>query len=222
MSDDSFQQEVLDELGDHRLQEIADALDTDTGAAAAVVGTSVSTLSGELKDAAETPGQAGEVRDALGEPAEPPLQGAVTLGGGLGGGLMAGVPARLARPAAAAAAAAKRTGMPVATVSKAFELLIPVVLTVLTRRALTAGPRGRHPARRVPRGPVSATCSAICWEADGRSPDVLARPRGRRHLRARARLPRTEGRVRPTARGARTASPSPPGPPRRPAPTALR
>ncbi|MFD4584731.1 hypothetical protein ACFWOY_15075 [Streptomyces sp. NPDC058423] len=48
MSDDSFQQEVLDELGDHRLQEIADALDTDTGAAAAVVGTSVSTLSGEL------------------------------------------------------------------------------------------------------------------------------------------------------------------------------
>ncbi|MER7814743.1 hypothetical protein [Streptomyces sp. NPDC096153] len=127
MSDDSFQQEVLDVLVDHRLQEVGDALDT--GAAAAVVGTRVSTLSGELKDTAETPGQAGEVRDALGELTEPPLQGAVTLGGGL----MAGAPARLARPAAAAVA--KRTGMPVATVSKAFELLIPVVLTVLTRRA---------------------------------------------------------------------------------------
>ncbi|SDM37211.1 DUF937 domain-containing protein [Streptomyces wuyuanensis] len=98
MSDDSFQRDVLDELGDDRLQEIADALGTDTAAAAAVVGTSVSTLSGELQDAAETPGQAGEVRDAPGELTEPPLQGAVTLGGGLGGGLMAGVLARLARP----------------------------------------------------------------------------------------------------------------------------
>ncbi|MEU2260340.1 DUF937 domain-containing protein [Streptomyces sp. NPDC019645] len=146
MSDDSFQLEVLHELGDHRLQEIADALDTDTGAAAAVVGTSVSTLSGELKDAAETPAQAGAVRDALGELTEPPLQGAVTLGAGLGGGLMAGVLARLARPAAAAAAAAaKRTGMPVATVSKAFELLIPVVLTVLTRRAANRRPTGAAP-----------------------------------------------------------------------------
>lgn len=143
MTDDSFQQEVLDELGDHRLQEIADALDTDTGAAAAVVGTSVSTLSGELKDAAETPDQAGEVRDALGELTEPPLRGAVTLGGGLGGGLMAGVLARLARPAAAAVA--ERTGMPVATVSKAFELLIPVVLTVLTRRAANRRSPGAAP-----------------------------------------------------------------------------
>ncbi|MFG3304027.1 DUF937 domain-containing protein [Streptomyces wuyuanensis] len=143
MSDDSFQRDVLDELGDDRLQEIADALGTDTTAAEAVVGTSVSTLSGELQDAAEAPGQAGEVREALGELTEPPLQGAVTLGGGLGGGLMAGVLARLARPAAAAVA--KRTGMPVATVGKAFELLIPVVLTVLSRRAANRRSAGASP-----------------------------------------------------------------------------
>ncbi len=77
------------------------------------------------------------MRDARGELSEPPLQGAVTLGGWL----TTGVLARPTRPAAAAVA--KRTGMPVATVGKAFELLISVMLTVLSGALRTAGRRGR-------------------------------------------------------------------------------
>ncbi|UUN26995.1 DUF937 domain-containing protein [Streptomyces sp. FIT100] len=134
MSDDSFQQDVLNELGDDRLTEIAGLLGTDAAGATTVVDSSVSELSGGLREAAATPDQAEEVRQAVAEVSEPPLEGVATLGGGLlGGGLMASVLSRLARPAATAVA--KRTGLPVATVSRVLELLIPVVVTVLTKRA---------------------------------------------------------------------------------------
>ncbi|MDJ0463680.1 DUF937 domain-containing protein [Streptomyces sp. H27-C3] len=139
MNDDSLQKDVLDELGDDKLQEIAGLLGTDTAGAQDVVQSSVSALSGGLEEkaVAATPEEAEEVRLAIADAAEPPLQGVATLGGGLGGmlsgGLMGGVLAKIARPAAAAVA--KRTGLPVASVTKAFEVVLPVVVAVLSKRA---------------------------------------------------------------------------------------
>ncbi|MFJ5303813.1 DUF937 domain-containing protein [Streptomyces sp. NPDC088350] len=122
MSEDSattLQGDVLDELGDARVQEIAGLLGTDEAGAREVVGTTVSALSGEAATV-ETPQEA-------------PLQGVVTLGGFATGGLMAGVLAKAAKPVANAVA--KKTGLPPATVARVVEMLIPVVLTVLTKRA---------------------------------------------------------------------------------------
>lgn len=132
---ETFEDEVLDELGDDRLQEIAGLLGTDPAGAQAVVGSSVAELSGELRQAAAEPASADEVRAAVDEvtSAEPPLQGVAGFGGLAAGGLMAGVLGRLARPAANAIA--KRTGIPAATVTRAVDILVPVVLAVMTKRA---------------------------------------------------------------------------------------
>ncbi|MBK3565912.1 DUF937 domain-containing protein [Streptomyces sp. MBT62] len=122
MSEDSataFQGAVLDELGGDKVQEIAGLLGTDEAGAREVVGTTVSALSGEAATV-ETPQEA-------------PLQGVATLGGFATGGLMAGVLAKAAKPVANAVA--KKTGLPPATVARVVEMLIPVVLTVLTKRA---------------------------------------------------------------------------------------
>ena len=122
MSEDSattFHDDVLDELGDDKVQEIAGLLGTDEAGARDVVGTTASALSGEAA-AVETPEEA-------------PLQGVVTLGGFATGGLMAGVLAKAARPVANALA--KKTGLPPATVTRVVEMLIPAVLAVLTKRA---------------------------------------------------------------------------------------
>lgn len=122
MSEDSataFQGEVLDELGDAKVQEIAGLLGTDEAGAREVVGTAVSALSGEAATV-ETPQEA-------------PLQGVATLGGFATGGLMAGVLAKAAKPVANAVA--KKTGLPPATVTRVVEMLVPVVLAVLTKRA---------------------------------------------------------------------------------------
>ncbi|ALO08550.1 hypothetical protein AQF52_2956 [Streptomyces venezuelae] len=93
MSESSFQDDVLTELGDDRLQEIAGLLGTDADGAQELVGNSVAELSGELRQAASEPAGADEVRAAVDEvtSAEPPLQGVATLGGLAAGGLMAGV-----------------------------------------------------------------------------------------------------------------------------------
>lgn len=56
-----------------------------------------------------------------------------TLGGFATGGLMAGVLAKVSKPVANVVA--KKTGIPVATVTRVIEMLVPVVLTVLTKRA---------------------------------------------------------------------------------------
>ncbi|MDV9188647.1 DUF937 domain-containing protein [Streptomyces sp. SR27] len=135
MSDGSFQDDVLSELGDDRLQEIAGLVGTDVVGARELVGGSVAELSGELRQAAAEPGSADEVRAAVDEvtSTEPPLQGVATLGGLAAGGLMAGVLAKLAKPAANAVA--KRTGLPPATVNRAVDILVPVVLAALTKRA---------------------------------------------------------------------------------------
>ncbi|MFB7750504.1 DUF937 domain-containing protein, partial [Streptomyces sp. NPDC056121] len=101
----SLQKDVLDELGDDRLGEIADLLGTDAAGAQDVVGTTVSELSGGLREKATAdPAQAEEVRQALAETQEQqPLQGVATFGGlgGLAaGGLMSGILSKMSRPVA--------------------------------------------------------------------------------------------------------------------------
>ncbi|MZD05127.1 DUF937 domain-containing protein [Streptomyces sp. SID5785] len=134
-----MERDVLDELGDDRLRELAGLLGTDASGAQDVVGSTVSALSGGLRERAEEgPEGAAEVREALADAEQqpPPLQGVATLGGlgGLaGGGLMAGLLSRLSRPVATAVA--KRTGLPVANVARGIEMLIPVILAVLSKRS---------------------------------------------------------------------------------------
>ncbi|WP_338696692.1 DUF937 domain-containing protein [Streptomyces sp. Q6] len=124
--DKPLEQDVLDELGDDRLQELAGVLGTDAAGAREVVGGTVSEVSGGLKDLPTAP----EV------PQEPQLQGVATLGG-LGGmasgGLVAGVLAKMSRPVANAVA--KKTGLPAANVARGIEMLIPVILAVVSKRA---------------------------------------------------------------------------------------
>ncbi|WP_037707618.1 DUF937 domain-containing protein [Streptomyces griseus] len=139
-SSDSFQDDVLAALGEDRLAEIAALAGTDAAGARDLAGDSVAELSGGLRQAAAEPGGADEVRAAVDEAAsaDPPLQGVAAFGGLAAGGLLAGVLAKVARPAAAAVA--KRTGIPPATADRAVDLLLPVVLAVLTKRA--AGKKG--------------------------------------------------------------------------------
>ncbi|MGW3411356.1 DUF937 domain-containing protein [Streptomyces sp. NPDC000888] len=115
----SLEAEVLDELGEDKLQEIAGLLGTDGTEAREMAGTTVSALSGE-------------VRGAPVPEEEAPLQGVSTLGGFTAGGLLAGVLAKASKPVANAVA--KKTGLPAATVTRVVELLIPVILTVLAKR----------------------------------------------------------------------------------------
>ncbi|RLU81622.1 hypothetical protein CTZ27_32190 [Streptomyces griseocarneus] len=101
MGDDQLQQAVLDELGDDRVQELADDLGTDAEGAKRVVAATVEALPEELT-------------------------------AGPGGGPAAGVLGRISGPVARAVA--KRTGLPVGTVSRGLELLLPVVLGVIAKR----------------------------------------------------------------------------------------
>lgn len=95
MSDVSFQKDVLPELGDDKLQEIAGLLGTDAAGAQSVVESTVLAMSGGLQEKAAAPEEAEEVRQPVAEistapaastaPASPedaPLEGVVTLGGG--------------------------------------------------------------------------------------------------------------------------------------------
>ncbi|MEV7400891.1 hypothetical protein AB0N93_10895 [Streptomyces sp. NPDC091267] len=116
MSDESTQKDVLNELGDDGLHEVARVLDTDTEGAQRFVGETVTATE-------EAPVPA----------AEPPLTGVATLGGGLAGGLAGGVLGKLSGPVAGAVA--KRTGLPPATVKRGVELLLPLVLAALAKRS---------------------------------------------------------------------------------------
>ncbi|MFC8129613.1 DUF937 domain-containing protein [Streptomyces sp. NPDC057302] len=134
----SLQKDVLDELGDDKLQEIAGLLGTDAAGAQDVVGTTVTALSGNLQEKAEDPAGAEEVEQALAEAAPPQgIAGFGGFGGLAAGGMLSGVLAKMSRPVAAAVA--KKTGLPAASVTRVIELLIPVLLTVLTKRARTSG-----------------------------------------------------------------------------------
>ncbi|MEU5953925.1 DUF937 domain-containing protein [Streptomyces sp. NPDC047525] len=130
----SLEKDVLDELGDDRLQEIAGLLGTDAAGAQDVVGTTVNALSGNLQEKAEDPAEAEEVQQALDEAAPPQgIAGFGGFGGLAAGGMLSGVLAKMSRPVANAVA--KKTGLPAASVTRVIELLIPVLLTVLTKRA---------------------------------------------------------------------------------------
>ncbi|MGW1764613.1 DUF937 domain-containing protein [Streptomyces sp. NPDC002073] len=142
MSDDSLEKDVLQELGDDRLTEIAGLLGTDDDGARNVVGTTVGALTGGLQEKAGADDDEGaEVRQAFAEVSEPPLQGVATLGGGLlGGGLMAGVLAKVSKPVANAVS--KKTGIPAPAVTRVIELLIPVLMAVFAKRAAGKGGAG--------------------------------------------------------------------------------
>ncbi|MGI5449848.1 DUF937 domain-containing protein [Streptomyces sp. CA-243310] len=139
MSEPSFQDDVLHELDDDRLTEIAGLLGTDAAGARDTIATTVGAMTGDLQQKVEADDHDGdEVRQAVAEVAEPPLQGVATLGGGLlGGGLMAGVLAKVSKPVANAVS--KKTGIPAPTVARVIELLIPVVLAVFAKRAADKG-----------------------------------------------------------------------------------
>ncbi|MFF5704179.1 DUF937 domain-containing protein [Streptomyces sp. NPDC012794] len=152
MSESSFQDDVMRELGDDRLGEIAGLLGTDTDGARETVAQTVGAMTGGLQEKADAGDD--EVRQALAEASGPPggsgaseapLQGVATLGGGLGGllggGMMAGVLAKVGKPVADAVA--KRTGIPAPTVMRVVEMLIPVVMAVFAKRmAAGKGPGG--------------------------------------------------------------------------------
>ncbi|MGW7462391.1 DUF937 domain-containing protein [Streptomyces sp. NPDC054797] len=140
MSESSFQDDVLDELGDEKLTEIAGLLGTDADGARDTVAQTVGAMTGTLQEKADADDD-DEVRQAFAEVAEPPLQGVATLGGGLlGGGLMAGVLAKVSRPVADAVS--KKTGIPAPTISRVIETLIPVVLAVFAKRAASGTSAG--------------------------------------------------------------------------------
>ncbi|MYT71997.1 MULTISPECIES: DUF937 domain-containing protein [unclassified Streptomyces] len=132
-----LEQDVLDELGDDGLQQLAEVLGTDAAGAQGVVGNTVAALSGGLRERSEEgPEGAREVRQAIDEAAQQPLQGVAAFGGlgGLAsGGLLAGLLSRMSRPAANVIA--KKTGLPAANVARGIELVIPVILAVLSKRA---------------------------------------------------------------------------------------
>ncbi|GAA1892204.1 hypothetical protein GCM10009837_12790 [Streptomyces durmitorensis] len=137
----SLEKDVLDELGDDKLQEIAGLLGTDAAGAQDVVGTTVTALSGNLQEKAEDPAEAEEVQQAFAEAAPPQgIAGFGGFGGLAAGGMLSGVLAKMSRPVANAVA--KKTGLPAASVTRVIELLIPVLLTVLTKRASASKPTG--------------------------------------------------------------------------------
>ncbi|MFC9295920.1 DUF937 domain-containing protein [Streptomyces sp. NPDC057011] len=138
MSEPSFQDDVLNELGDDKLTEIAGLLGTDANGARDTVAQTVGAMTGDLHQKAGADDDDGaEVRQAFAEVADTPLQGVSTLGGGLGGllggGMMAGVLAKVSKPVANAVS--KKTGIPAPTIARVIEMLIPVLLAVFAKRA---------------------------------------------------------------------------------------
>ncbi|GAA0491670.1 DUF937 domain-containing protein [Streptomyces stramineus] len=117
MGDEALKKDVLDELGDDRIEELARELGTDAEGARRAVEATVDSLPEELTAPARAPAGA---------------TGSGGLGGGLGGGLMSGVIGRITAPVAEAVA--RRTGLPAASVARALELLLPVVVSTIARR----------------------------------------------------------------------------------------
>ncbi|MEX2980621.1 hypothetical protein [Streptomyces sp. C36] len=101
MGDDALRDDVLEELGEDRIQELAGELGTDSEGARQVVAATVSALPADFGERS-------------------------------GGGLMSGVLARISAPVAESVAG--RTGIPVPAVSRALELLLPVIVTTVAKR----------------------------------------------------------------------------------------
>jgi hypothetical protein len=131
MTDRPLKDEVLAELGDDRLNDIAGLLHADADAARHVVSGSVASLTGVLTDDSLTPGGTAELCQAIAQAAmEPePRSGADAVGSGLVGAVLG----KVAEPTARAVAS--KQGLPVEAVAGALEIILPVTATVLARRA---------------------------------------------------------------------------------------
>ncbi|MEU5192038.1 DUF937 domain-containing protein [Streptomyces klenkii] len=129
MGDEALQKDVLDELGEDRIQELAGELGTDADGATRMVRETVAALPEELtrENGAAPAGVAG-----LGGFGGLGGLGQGSGGGMLSGGLMSGVIGRITKPVAETVA--KRTGLPAAQVARALELLLPVVMTAIAKR----------------------------------------------------------------------------------------
>jgi hypothetical protein len=123
--------EVLEELGEERLQRIARLFDSDDPTARKVVASAVVSLTGHLTEDAATPGVTADWCQAMSQAAvesEPP-PGSATAGGEM----IVAVLRRVAGPTARAVAG--KTGVTQPEVASALELVIPVTAAVLARRA---------------------------------------------------------------------------------------
>jgi hypothetical protein len=125
MSDQPLKDEVLDELGDDRLQEIAGLLGADADDTRRFVGDSVASLTGVLTDESITPGGTAELCQAMEQ----------ATAGRSGDGPLIEVLGKAAGPSAKAVS--KNSGLPVAAVAEALDAIIPVVASVLADRART-------------------------------------------------------------------------------------
>ncbi|WP_043192755.1 DUF937 domain-containing protein [Streptomyces sp. NRRL F-2664] len=162
MNESSFEDEVLGELGDDRLTEIASLLGTDTAGARDTVATTVAAMTGDLRQRAAADDEDGAaVRRAFAEVSEPPR------------GTTAGVPTGLSRPVANAVA--KKTGIPAPTVGRLVEILIPVVLAVFAKRAGAGGTAGGPTGAGTPAGGASGAGPAGPGGAGGGLADLLGR-----------------------------------------------
>jgi hypothetical protein len=123
MSDRPLKDEVLEELGDDRLREIAGLLGSDTDDARRFVGDSVASLTGVLTDESITPGGTAELCQAMEQ----------ATAGRSGDGPLIAVLGKATGPAANAVS--KKSGLPVAAVTGALDAIVPVVASVLADRA---------------------------------------------------------------------------------------
>ncbi|MFD7918328.1 hypothetical protein ACFV3R_03750 [Streptomyces sp. NPDC059740] len=124
MSDASLQNDVLAELGEDRVRELAEELGTDVATARDVIRTTVASLPDEATDLSRPP-----ELDTRTTPGPPPVTGVL----------------RQITPTVSRTVA-YRTGLPEGPVLDALELLLPVVLTVVARRSRGLDASGRSQA----------------------------------------------------------------------------
>jgi hypothetical protein len=124
MSDRPLKDEVLDELGDDRLLEIAGLLGTGTDDARRLIGDSVTSLTGVLTDDSVIPGGTAELCQAMEQ-----------TGAGRPGGPLVTVLGRATGPTARALS--RKSGLPVDAIAEALDAIIPAVAAVLAERART-------------------------------------------------------------------------------------
>jgi hypothetical protein len=125
MSDRPLKDEVLEQLGDDRLQEIAGLLGSDADDVRRFVGDSVASLTGVLTDESITPGGTAELCQAMEQATD----------GRSGDGPLIALLGKAAGPAALAVS--EKSGLPVSALTAALDAIIPVVASVLADRART-------------------------------------------------------------------------------------
>lgn len=147
MRDTALQKTVLNDLGDDGLHQLADELGTSDREAKKLVRETLASLTGTLAEDAKSQQGAKQLTEALNEAPTPtagsvgpstggtPLKGVMAFAGGsaLSGGIMGSVLGKVTMPVAKAVSA--RTGLPVAQVSKAMRILLPIAMTAISQLA---------------------------------------------------------------------------------------